>query len=501
MGIKAKISFTNTTYNELRDALIARIPNITDNWTDFNESDIGITLLELFCGVGTFLNYMIDRRVNELFLANMRERKHGIMRAKSYGYKFHGAVAALTMLRFTIPSPISKNVHIPRYTRCISIGPNPTAVVTMEATTIPSGQLLVDVVAWQGVDIRPTLDFTTTSDPPPYVLTDKNIAHGSVEVSVEGEPWVEVDHFVGQRTGAKVYRILIDHEDNTWVEFGDGFEGAVPVGTVAIFYIVTRAADGNGGSGVITQIEDPVTDSNGNAVSLSVTNTSVLAGGSGVETLYHAKKQIPSTIQANERGVTNLDLAALSEGFPGVRQVQVIDINDYPIDSFEMSYYQIRIPVVPDNEGLPGQALKEALYNFLVEEKGVTFPEGLEIRDPDYVIVDVDMGLVKHRKYKDSSVILTATSAVQDFVKIAESPLGELELTGAIDGLTFAQDVDQEQLVRELVSLTEVSTLDHLRFTANGAVYGTGQPEADVPIGVGQIAILGNITAAVTGEI
>ena len=123
MAVKAKIMYTNTTYEELRQALIERIPNITTNWTDFNESDIGITLLELFCGVGTFLNYMIDRRVNELFLANMRERAHGIMRAKSYGYKFHGVVAARTMLRFSLASPISNNIYIPAHTRCSSTGP------------------------------------------------------------------------------------------------------------------------------------------------------------------------------------------------------------------------------------------------------------------------------------------------------------------------------------------------------------------------------------------
>ncbi len=153
------------------------------------------------------------------------------------------------------------------------------------------------------------------------------------------------------------------------VEFGNGFEGKEPEGQVDITYILTEGPDGNRGSGVVTTLADPIYDSGGSGVVISVTNTSEMAGGAYAESLYHAKKQIPVEIQANDRGVTKIDLKGLVEGMPGIKQCQVLDINDYPLYSYEISYHEIRLAIIPDNEGFPGQALKEAVYNYLQTQK------------------------------------------------------------------------------------------------------------------------------------
>jgi len=501
MSVKATIDYTNTTYEDLRDALIRRIPYITDRWTDYNESDIGVTLLELFCGAATYLNYMIDRRANECLLPNMREKKHGILFGQSVGYKFHGMVPAKTMLRFSIPSVIGNNIIIPKYTRLKSKGSSTLTVVTMTEAIIPAGQLYVDVVGWQGYDLRPVVSYDTTIDPPPYILTDPGVAHGSVEVRVNGSLWQEVETFVSQRPDAKVFRTYVDAQQNTYIEFGDDFEGEIPIGTIDLGYVITLGTDGNRGSGTITSMEDSVSDVMGIPIALSVINTSELAGGSGHETLYHAKKQLPAEVQANSRGVTYRDIKAIVEGFPGVKQCQVLDINDYPLYSFEISYYEIQVPIIPDNEGLPGQALKQAVHDHIIYDKGVTFPEGLTIMDPNYIIVDVAVNAIKFRSYTDSAVIENSTLEIQEFMKIASSPEEEFRLTGAVDGLVFGQDLEFEQLVAALVNLQEVSTLDSLVFTVDGVQYGTGQAIADVAVANREIAYLGDITINITGEV
>jgi len=500
MALKAKIKYTNTDYEEMRDALIRRIPNITDRWTDFNESDIGVALLELFCGVGAMLNYMLDRRVNEVYLPTMRERKHGIYFSEAVGYQFNSMVAARTILRFSIPRALTANVLIPKYTVCTVPKVNPISVVTMIDASIPAGQLYVDVEAWQGAITDPPLSFDTTLNPPPYTFTDTNIAHGSIEVWVNGRKWVEVSSFVNYGEVSEVYKVSLGVDNIITVSFGDGFEGMVPEGQVDITYILTEGPDGNRGSGVVTSIADPIFDSDGNTVSLTVTNTSEMAGGSYAESLYHAKKQIPVEIQANDRGVTKVDLKGLVEGFPGVKQCQVLDINDYPLFSFTISYHEIRIAVIPDNGGYPGQALKGAIYSYLQEQKKYVTAD-IEITDPDYVLIDVDVEVVKFREYKDVDVITQSTSSIQEFFRLAESPAEELRLTGNIDGLIFGQDIEFEQLVAELVNLSEVSTLDSLVMTANGVNYGTGQSLSDITIERTQIALLGEITLTITGEV
>ena len=50
------------SYKQLRDELVKRIPVYTPEWTDFNESDSGITLVELFEFLGETLIWQIDER-------------------------------------------------------------------------------------------------------------------------------------------------------------------------------------------------------------------------------------------------------------------------------------------------------------------------------------------------------------------------------------------------------------------------------------------------------
>jgi predicted phage baseplate assembly protein len=49
------------SYDQLRDELIKRIPVYTREWTDHNESDPGIVLLELFAHLGESLLYRFNQ--------------------------------------------------------------------------------------------------------------------------------------------------------------------------------------------------------------------------------------------------------------------------------------------------------------------------------------------------------------------------------------------------------------------------------------------------------
>jgi len=65
----------------MRRELIARVPQLTDRWTDFNASDLGVVLLELFCGVGDMLAYYLDAQAAEAF-KQLSRLKYG--RAKEF---------------------------------------------------------------------------------------------------------------------------------------------------------------------------------------------------------------------------------------------------------------------------------------------------------------------------------------------------------------------------------------------------------------------------------
>ncbi len=68
---RASVAYTNKDYESLRRELLARVPQLTDRWTDFNASDLGVVLLELFCGVGDMLTYYLDAQAAEAFLQTL----------------------------------------------------------------------------------------------------------------------------------------------------------------------------------------------------------------------------------------------------------------------------------------------------------------------------------------------------------------------------------------------------------------------------------------------
>ena len=95
---RANISYSNIDYELIRRELIAKIPQLTDRWTDFNHSDLGVVLLELFCGIGDMLAYYLDVQAAEAFLPTARQRQNVIDLCKLIGYRLDTPVAATTTL-------------------------------------------------------------------------------------------------------------------------------------------------------------------------------------------------------------------------------------------------------------------------------------------------------------------------------------------------------------------------------------------------------------------
>ena len=62
MGMAAPQSSTTRTYETLLGEILKRIPVYSPEWTDFNDSDPGVTLVELFAFLADTLLWQIDER-------------------------------------------------------------------------------------------------------------------------------------------------------------------------------------------------------------------------------------------------------------------------------------------------------------------------------------------------------------------------------------------------------------------------------------------------------
>jgi len=257
---RASIGYINKDYESIRQELLAKIPQLTDRWTDFNHSDLGVVLLDLFCGVGDMLAYYLDAQAAEAFLPTARQRQNVINLCKLIGYRLDSPVASTTTLRFRLSAPLGKDLTIPAGTACRALLSDGEAdFETVEDGLIPRGVLSVDIPARQGV--RRTETFTSTGLPFQRIrLTGDVIAQGTITVTVGDDAWSEVDHFQDSLADSRHFMADLDALDISTLIFGDGQSGAVPTqgSAITVSYLQTIGDQGNLGPNRITQLLSPV---------------------------------------------------------------------------------------------------------------------------------------------------------------------------------------------------------------------------------------------------
>ena len=459
---RASISYSNKDYESLRQELLSRVPQLTDRWTDFNESDLGVVLLEMFCGVGDMLAYYLDAQAAEAFLPTARQRQNVINLCKLIGYKLDTPVAATTTLRFSLPTAMAEDITLPARTVCkASLDDGDVEFETVDDAIIPRGQLSTDVGARQGT--RKSEEFVSTSDRAQQLpLSSTNIAQGSVRLRVGDTDWEETRFFIDSAHDSRHFQIETDGLDVTWVIFGDGVHGVIPPAgeTITAEYLETLGSQGNIGRGLVTDIVSPVYH-NGTQVGLTVTNPTASTGGSDRETLEHAKLQAPAELRSLWKAVTKDDYKALAEGFPGVAKAQVLDAND----CVNIRYYQVNMAVAPDGGGLPSSILKRELAEFIESRKVITVE--VNLFDPCYRSVAVDAEMFVYPTEDTETVRRRIEEALRGFF--------------SFEKMTFSQSVYFSDVV---------SLLDGVRGVSHVTLYS---PQTDIEIRPGQIATLGEV--------
>ena len=459
---RASIAYTNKDYDSLRRELLARVPQLTDRWTDFNASDLGVVLLELFCGIGDMLAYYLDAQAAEAFLPTARQRQNVINLCKLISYRLDAPVAATTSLRFSLAAPLDADLVIPEGTACRArLDDGDVEFETAADAIIPSGRLSVDVGARQGR--RKSETFTSTGEPrQALLLAGTAVAQGTIRVRIQDQEWTEVLHLQESEAESLHFQTDTDARDKTRIVFGDGLRGTVPEAGVEIevAYLETLGASGNIGPNLVTESLTPVY-LDGQQVALSVVNPTPSTGGADRETLEHARKQAPAEVRSLWKAVTKEDYKALAEGFPGVAKAQILDTGDCG----NIRYYQVNMAVAPDGGGPPSALLKQDLSQYLESRKVITVE--INLFEPVYRPVTIDAEIFAYAGEDLDLVRSRARQALEDFF--------------AFDCMDFGAAVHFSDLVAMLDGVRGVS---HVRMYA---------PQQDIDIGPGEIAVLGQV--------
>ena len=252
------LSYTGRDVSEIRKELIDMIPSLTNKWTDFNESDIGITLIELIAGAQDMQNFYFDTQTFETYLDTAVQEKNirSLLRSMNYRIPLVNSARGRIVLEFSDDS--YKEVNIPKYTRVFSsnvgIG---ISYVTLDAVSEKGSFSYLNVPIIEGELKTITLtrkDFESNTNisgnlSRRFYLGYKNVADRSVVVSQSGIFWEECDDALLKYRGGYYYSVHKDSEGQVYILFSPNFMSLIPSdysSTVTIRFLIS-----NGSSGIL----------------------------------------------------------------------------------------------------------------------------------------------------------------------------------------------------------------------------------------------------------
>lgn len=258
-----------------------------------------------------------------------------------------------------------------------------------------------------------------------YELPDLNVIPETVEIVINGVGWTQVTTLINSISTDKHYLLRYRSNGVAYVEFGNGFYGAIP----GSFDITAKYATGGGSVSNISGLNSITSYQAAHAQIQGVTNATKMTGGGEAESIETGKVVGPLLLKARDRFVTTDDGRALALNFGGLSIVKV-NRNAY-------GALTAQILAVPKGGGFMSTPFKTSLDTFLTNR---TILESVDVRVEDHVLLTQNLNI---------SVTLLAgylLANVTNFVSLA----GRLSVTdvgqevkdifnenGILDAITF----------------------------------------------------------------
>lgn len=389
-----KLSYTNRDIVAIRKDIMKLIPTLTDKWTDYNESDLGMTYVEVLAGVVDLLGYYLDKQALETYLPTVTESKNMKALLSVVNQKPHMAIPSTCYGEFwvqtTDPDITISTIVIPKYTQ-VSARVSDTSIkyATSETCMIPAGGSRTSVKLIQGEKREVTM---TTKNLTKQViqLQDTTVAEGSVSVIINGEEWREVsDVFLEDEVG-KIFSVSEDKNNYAVVKLSYNYEEFLPENQsapVVITYLSTLGSKGSIITGSVNAILERLYDDDGLEVTdmLGVTNTEESSGGNDRQSLDDLKLMIPKVVRSMDKAVILDDYEVLATNYPGVLKSVALD---WSVDkTLVQQPYKVDVYIVPPEGNVPSQALLDEVHNYLSERccSGIV----LSVLSAKYVDIDL----------------------------------------------------------------------------------------------------------------
>ena len=405
--LPANTDFTDKDFASIQARAQALIQSVFPTWTDFNKTNFGNILVELYAWIADVLAFNQDANAQESRISTATQRRNLIALVKLLNYKPRGATAATVDESFVVPAGLSVNAIIPAGTVVktesdqpvefqllspLTLTPSqPNAIGTLEnsktqeETFAASGQPNQQLVAGQ----TPYLDDSST-------VTDTSGG------------WTQVDNFLDSVSTDQHYTVSVDNNDRATVTFGDGTNGKLPSGTITWRYKTGGGAAGNVEAGSIKKIDATLVDLSSNTITVVATNAAASTGGTDRETLEHIRALAPQSIRAPRTTVAREDYEIHAIEVGGIERALMLTRNEDPTIPDNTGF----LYPVPAGTGFPSAVLKQKV----LDQCTVVFPNTLTflltVADPIYL----DIGIAARVYFTKGNNTLAKQSAIKKVI-------------------------------------------------------------------------------------
>ncbi|MGA8087133.1 MAG: hypothetical protein WCA10_07495 [Terracidiphilus sp.] len=195
------------------------------------------------------------------------------------------------------------------------LNPTFTSPITVYFDLLPvsAGKTVKNEIIGSGDSTQTGQSFKLAKSPVTYLASGSTYA-STIALTVNGLPWDEVPSFYGQSASARVFVARQDANQNTYIDFGDGVNGALlPTGTHNI--VATYRYGGGASSPAANKLTVPAKSFPGLQ---SVVNPVAVAGGSDPDPASLIRQFAPRSVLTFGRAVSVFDYQAIAAGAPGV---------------------------------------------------------------------------------------------------------------------------------------------------------------------------------------
>ena len=318
------LSYTNRDIVSIRKELINTIPKLTDKWTDFNESDLGITLIELMAGVQDMQNFYLDTQAFETYLDTAVQDKNVRALLRSMNYRIPLAKSSECKVRIVFVNNDNREITVPKYTSFTSsINSSVVNFVAKETITksgsfdyidIPVMEGIARTVSWSKDDLTSNKNVDGDVSRRIY-LGYKNVSDGSVEIVQHGNIWKECDDALLKYEGGRWYSVHVDSDGQVYVLMSVNFLQLVEEwGSLDINFVTTNGINGNIDMDTIDTINMNIQD---------------------VQRIYNTTKSYDASDSPSSADLQNMKVLARRNA---VTMGRYITLEDFETAVYEQSY-------------------------------------------------------------------------------------------------------------------------------------------------------------------